>query len=127
MYSKFAENNSRVTSENLVMYTGFNTEFIEQLVLHAEKMGVTFDLQLNSKLPFLEFNEAGLDYRKYSRIAFVQDTKSLYTASHVAATKLASRTNEVKVFTRIPNKSWSSVYQDTPEYSAEEIAKFLKK
>lgn len=125
--SKLDVNNYDSYSDNLVIYTGFDTDFIEQLVLQAEATGTSFDLQLNSKLPFPQLEELGLDYRKYARIAFIQDTKSLYTASHVEATKMALRTNEIRVFARVPNKSWNSVNHDIPEYSAEEIVNFLKK
>jgi len=126
MNSKDASNNSAVNSENLIIYTGFNTEFIEQLLIEARNMDTSFDLLLNSMLPFPKFDEVALDLRRYSRIAFIQDTKSLFTASHMEAIKIVSRSNEVRVFTRVPNLSWSSVFHDSPEYKTEEIINFFK-
>ena len=126
MNSKDASNSSAVNSENLIIYTGFNTELIEQLLIEARNMDTSFDLLLNSMLPFPKFDEVALDLRRYSRVAFIQDTKSLFTASHVEAIKIVSRSNEVRVFTRVPNLSWSSVFHDSPEYKTEEIINFFK-
>jgi hypothetical protein len=126
MKSNAADDHFDLNSENLVIYTGFNTDFIEKLVLQAETMDTSFDFLLNYKLPFPHFDDIGLDHRKYARIAFIQDTKSLFTASHAEATRITSGTNRVKVFSRIANESWSSVFQDVPEYKTEEIINFLK-
>lgn len=114
-----------VKSKNLLIYTGFDTEFIEQLLLRAESLGTTFDLFLNCQIPFQDSYYGECSPQEYLRIAYIQDTKSLFTASHTEALKITTKNNDVRVFTRVPNKSWSSVYHDIPEYTAEEVIRYV--
>jgi hypothetical protein len=106
---------------NILIYSGLDLNFINQLISIGISQNKQFDLFVNNQIPFLDENHLVTDFRNYKNIVFVQDTKSLFSASQRLASKLSEFENRIHVFNRVPNEKWSTVFEDIPEYRAVDV------
>lgn len=123
---KYSRNNSNLESENLVVFTGANLDFINNI----DKLALIFEVVLDVMLVCSITLDNDLDYNvylnRYKKIAIIHDSKSIFTSSHYFSTKIDTTNKSIKVFSRQASEIWSTTNVDEPEYQSQEIIDFLR-
>ena len=122
---KYQRSDKIYKSENLLIFTGLNFEFLNHIIEISFKKNIVFDLMIVTNIyPKSEF-DYNKHFKDYKKIAIIHESKSIFTASHYLATKINISNKNIKVFTREASNIWSTTNPDIPEYKDEDIVNFL--
>jgi len=109
----------------LVFY-GVDIEIGIQVQRSLESQGVFVDFFLVCRLSQSVITKTLLDdFSKYNTVVLIDTGKSEIHYSSELALSLSQSNQNIRVFRRIPNSTWSEVSNDTLEFNVNDIVSYV--